>query len=267
MSDPAVVVLKTTEACDRIDRVRRDEVANTLAAFLRGDGDRLQLWETLRTLLTAEPGVEDSYLASLREGLFLWPAPHPEHLREHDWQRLTREVAFLRSDLELPKHVSGWEEVPPELEQARLARWHFLGLAGAVLVGWYVGWWLPAVCTVGSFVWFSVWVSRRCAAHDALRFREMEKLWAFAPFACESDWLAHRHRIEGDRIPAYDPALHREPRPSRLTWVGQELCVVGIGVVLGGVYAASVLIWPLWIFLRAVMPPYTDNQAAREQSV
>jgi hypothetical protein len=248
-----------------VDRNQRNEIANSLAAFLRGEISRKALRSRLDTewhchsqgiLVVEWQGVEihDSYVLS---SLYWWGLPSllVEPLSEQDWRQLCRHLAFLTSDLEereFPSPTLGHEETC--LYQTRLARWHVVVLALAFGLSFLVGWWLLLAAWVISFVLYQVSTHGLYAAEQEELKAKWDVIRAFAPFANEGEWRAHEGLLDRYRLPEYDPTIHGQ-RDSP-TFVGRVLDAAGTAlgwlIILffhGFYYVLGLLLWPLWLVL------------------
>jgi len=249
-----------------VSRENREVVANALAAFLRGEMSEDAFRNRLNSIWVGldQNAVQDDYLSHLCGLLLTKTLVDLSALSEPAWRQLVRDLAFLKSDLEPTRPASPPADDPDFSAQVRMARWHVLGLAVSFGLGLVVGWWLPAVCCVVSFVSYATWEWRQDKARDKERFKQWAKELAFAPFECEEDWLAHKRLLEPSHLPEYDPAIHWRPRTFSLAkkfWGAgaSYLIMAGLALILAFMYAFSVLIWPLSLVLMSLCPASADR--------
>jgi hypothetical protein len=243
-----------------VDRDQRDAVADSLAAFLRGEIGR-KVWRTrLDPICTVlrNTTVRDGYL---HDFLLEWEWPWlSDPLSKEDWEQLRRHLAFLKTDLEERKFSlpSSLDDDADRPRQIRLARWHVLGLAVPFGLSFVVGWWLFVVALVISFILYQVSMWRHGAAWDKAFSAESSRVLAFYPFASEEEWSAHEGRLEPYRLPGYDPQIHcQRERRTLAARIGNALRMSASFILFATIFGimipvASLLMWPLWLVLMSL---------------
>jgi hypothetical protein len=188
--------------------------------------------------------VRDCYLADLLGLADAWDLEPP---KPEEWGELTRHLAFLRSDLAVPLIQRPRADGSSAVE-ARLARWHVMGLALAAAVSLWSGWWVFVAAVVASFFLFeaTMWW------HETATRREWRRLTAFYPFADERDWRAHQALAEQARLPVYDVNRYRAPMLRRVEIM--LLYAVGLAAAAGLLilgHAFAILMWPVSLLIMA----------------
>jgi hypothetical protein len=200
------------------DRIARDEVASTLASYLRGEIDNLEFHQRLHALETVDHTVSD-----IRFGLwFVYDdfVSHPVSVSREGWDQLRRTVAFLRSDLVFSRVTDSKAS-----ERSKSSRVRGIAVLSAMIVAGFIAWkmtWLGLLLpglVEGPLVLMDMWRDRRKPSRDDQPMKA-----TFFPFDCERDWIAHAHLLESDRLPDYDPDLHDQPiRPkANRLWLGMR---------------------------------------------
>jgi hypothetical protein len=243
------------------NRSQRDAVAAALVGFLRGTLPPT----TFRAQLAALGDIpDDRYLTEFRDQ-FTYPGYFdPGALSAQAWAWLVRSLAYLKTEREPEPCAPPSSEDPEQPVMIRLARWHVLGLGVVAALGPLVSWWLPALGVVISFLLFQMFMWRQGAIQDEVNRQK----WAFDPFVSEADWLAHRHLVESEHLPEYDPRIHNRPARSwgLLGHLVFALGMVAFAVMLAGMYVFSVFIWPLWLVLMSVQPIPAEGLAATRRT-
>jgi hypothetical protein len=241
-----------------VDRVRRDQLADVLAGYLRGDLDRTAVLQRLHALgpgnspptSAAESDQSAETIRDLLELGLEWQGERKGiGFSEEEWEGHRRELAFLSTDLEEPPwppfEEEDWDRLVP------LARWQVLLLLLALGLSQIVGWWCLAVAVLLSFAWFQwVWT-----AEDRARNAEVAKRNHCRPFSSREEWLAHQDRLERFHLPPYDPARHGRGKPSRLERLGRALQVGLLAGMIAFMLVCSALLWPLWLVIVACCKP------------
>lgn len=225
------------------DRARRDAAADALTSFLRCEIDRDALGDRLRQM--AKPSVEDRFLESLEFRLCL-EGKFRLVISEEVWERLWRDLAFLRTDLE--------ERPPPVLcfdkddrpGEIRLARWHIAGLMIAAAVAYFTSWWVLVAANVISYLQYQYSMRSNEPQVD----EEYEARLAFLPFANKDEWLKHKHLVDELHLPVYDPLRFDEPAPKEwpvLSAIVGWTCLLLILPLLLYALLFSIAFWPVWL--------------------
>jgi hypothetical protein len=235
-----------------VDRAGRDALADALSSFLRGESSGVAFAAEVRRLALAtksEPSngsTKDDFLEELLAGYTTcgfntWP------ISEKEWNGLKRQLAFLKSDLEM----RSWREQSDEFELRRFARWHTFGLLVTFGLAYLTSWFVIVAFSVISFLRFQV-VMQRSHSND----EEQRSRWqAFYPFADENEWLAHQHLLDPYDFPPYDPSRFHVQRSKlfsilfAMSRIGSFVCIVAMFTVLA---IGSILIWPLWLVMMSV---------------
>ncbi len=238
-----------------VDRSNRDDTADALAAYMRGETTRGEFRAKVDAILRQVKNnpAKDERL----RGHLLWELT-PGLGGRDDWQYLRRKLAFLRSDLEdskidSPSPKSKGED-PTWPEQVRLARWHLLSLLPAAGLGYFVGWWFLLVASFISFIVYQRQLRPHLAAWEEVRNTELRQVLAFAPFANEAEWKAHERLLEQYRLPDEDARLPPQPLSYARKVLNTFLVILAhgaIGLMFGFMYAWSVVFWPIFLVLMA----------------
>lgn len=182
-----------------IDRPARDELAGTLAAYMRGEIDNLDLDQAVSGVRSDDPAV-----LPVKFALYFYSdetKPHRVRATRDGWERLRRLLALLRSDVEWPpeRYVRAWD------------RRVWLGLlsaasiaAAAVLAVMHSPWWLLLPGAVAGVLPLVV-SARRPGAHSP------DPKVAFHPFQDERQWRTYEPLLAADRLPEYASALQNRP--------------------------------------------------------
>jgi hypothetical protein len=178
-----------------VDRPSRDRLARALAGYLRGEIDNFALDEQVFT----SGDRADITLHDVACSLWYFYddiKSHTVHASPEGWQYLVRCLVFLKTDLESPlasRHFN------PHWPAGILA---LLGiLTGIILATILHTAWACLLALVPAGIMLHV------IARISSQRRDLEPP-SFTPFESESQWLSHQQLLDGERIPAYEPAVH-----------------------------------------------------------
>lgn len=221
-----------------VNREFRHEVANNLAAFIRGEITNEEMLNRGAELRDRFSDNADEVAKRLCLTVFWDPkaAEHRISVDQEGWDVLVRWLAFLESPLTKPYEA----EIP-----SRGVRWRVRLLAGTLpmlLVTAYVlirGWdWGAFAVGWASFA--------PLAILSNMRVRDDKQMLAtYSPFENEADWLAHRHLTERFDLPEYDPAIHNQPLMCGLTLWQQAFQIIITAPVVVLVIVLLVIFWPI----------------------
>ena len=217
-----------------IDRPARDRVASALVAYLHGEIDYCALDEATQTIKTDDPAVR--LFASGLWFLYDDLKSHPVSTTPEAWEGLRRMIAFLRSDLPLPRAAAH-----PYRRQLRVVGWVDVGaILTAGTLAWVTAnaWWL---LLPGALVGLPVtaWSLLRDGHNDPL---------PYYPFESEADWRRHERLLDADRLPPYDPARHARPIRGKVS--AAAMYVASVPTFIFWALVAAPLLAPLTMLRR-----------------
>jgi hypothetical protein len=227
-----------------VNRRHRNELADAVATYMRGEIG----WDTLQDRISAAcPESSDPFVHFMAQDL----RDLPKSLSEEMWNRLRRELAFLRTDFtdnraSMPQHVSE----PDELDMIPLAEWYIFAFAIALAVVPLAGWLPLKIVWVLTFIPFQIRWWRIEAANNTAWGAELARRMGFEPFTGEEEWLAHVGLLEPLRIPAFDPRIHNRPTFRSISTRVHNAWLWGLGLVLIRCAQMSVVVW--WPYLLVV---------------
>jgi hypothetical protein len=238
-----------------VDRVNRDALADALAAFMRGDlafeALRSKV-ETIYASLNAKSVFDQGLIFLLISGFsesdqqFDRRLEKDERFEKRKWERRRRELAFLKSDVEL--QLKDMVRPPSQDDysciELRARCCHALALALAFRLSVVIGGWGWCVYWTACIVSFSVdqYLERlRIALNN-----EQSRWFAVFPFANEEQWLAHEKLLENYRLPSIEPVLESKPIPKR-RWVRVLDAVWGWCAVV----VALPVTWPIYLVITS----------------
>jgi hypothetical protein len=205
-------------------------------------------WDTLQDRISAAcPESSDPFVHFMVQNL----RDLPKSLSEDTWNRLRRELAFLRTDFidnraSMPRGFSD----PDELLKDPRAGWYILALAVALAVVPLAGWLPLKVVWVLTFIPFQIRWWRIQAAHNTAWRAEWTRRMGGEPFATEEEWLAQAGSLEPLRIPAYDPRIHNRPTFRSISTRVHNAWLLGLASVLIPCAQLSVVVW--WPYMLVV---------------
>lgn len=242
-----------------MDRVRRDEVAEALAAYLRGEmGHRDLVAVCQRIEKEMRPlSDRDSYLWMLLMKVTIEGSLGPSFLMVEItkivWEELCRHLAFLKSDLERRAWVVDVERESHDKSSPRMnrfIRWNSLCVLAGCGMAFLTSWWVIPMVLVISLVLsqhpFLNWITLTREEKRRLKDRE-----TFDPFFGQEDWLAHQHLLDSFGLPEYDSVPFEMPpnglKPSRFLGIPVHFFMdAAIFVVMIPLFVISALtVWPL----------------------
>jgi hypothetical protein len=237
-----------------VDRRCRDEFAEQLAAFLRGEVSRTAFRARLGRMQPIPDEDADSHLGGLL--VTTWHRTVGP-LSEPEWQSLRRDLAFLKTDFVDARAAM---PMPPGCDAAddvRLARRHLAALAAALALQPFVGWWPFAAAWLLSYPLFALRARGRNRPEVEAWWAEARQRLAFAPFADETEWRAHAGLLEPFRLPEYDAWIHGPVEAIGPAAKATEALGRAVGrAFIGGLPALQLLmtlpVWPLKLVAMAV---------------
>lgn len=236
-----------------VDREFRREVADSIAALLRGEVDSLEYNERGTQLFEAgrKANVEDSFAlewAGNAPPPFKWHSGRP--IPGEMWEAFRRILAFLETDLEF---------VPQPVQYVFFSSKRQLCWTGASVSALAI-----LLIALRGFTWWLLpvlWIAFGVSKHVVYFATERKKGGprpSFNPFASERDWLVHEHLLERFRLPSSAPVLRASSLPPESRWQRVWRWMV---ILAAYVLTALVLVLVLAIAMP-LMKVRTDKDAA-----
>lgn len=245
-----------------VNRELRDEAADAIAAHMRGEIDaralRDRLWSiNARLEATRDRDMDLSFALTVRlDG----KTPSPT-FDEQNWAFARREIAFLRSSLELPDRpptgpdgVAAFFDangVSLDARQRKAAVWLLLALAACLATIPLTGLWAVVVWWPFASVVFM--------RSGMTTLRSSNPLRAWSPFASEQEWLAHRHLVDATGVSDYSQARH-----AHAGWLRRSSYRMGSLAAVAALYTCVYLMVLLTLPLSLLATLVPRSRRARE---
>jgi len=214
-----------------VDRLARDKLTKTLIDYMAGRIRSNEFDDNIGSIKTKDSSVRECVHC-----LSFW---HEDCVEDEqisathaNWSGLLQVIAFLRSDLEMPRRAQGAGRIGCLC--VLLIPMACVGLiiwlrTGAIWLALGLG-----VLSIHPFIWIpSVLGGLFLRAKSALRTdsppEEDEDLW---PFDDKAQWESHKHLVAGLGLPEYDPQVHRRPIRPHGGWSMHAInAFIAVGIV------------------------------------
>ncbi len=192
-----------------INREARRQVADSLAAYMRGELTNVQLFDTLPNV-----GVSSDIILTMAQSAVALENPkaeeHTVSVSQPTWNYLERLLAALESELSFSTISERRVSTTSTLMLVALIA--FVACSMVIcsraiensVWGLALGWSMGGVC---PWIVFAICSGLVCSHDDAES--------SHAPFESNEQWWAHRHLVTRFKLPQYDAAAHHRPVKQR----------------------------------------------------